>query len=128
MGEDEDEEGREGERTWGWEDEMWNAMDIASAPELLVRTSGEIRFSDFMLWQVCYFILAFYIYFIIYIYINIIQTAFSYVIFLKVLWPDISLWHLLYVILLYQSNYSKLQVIQLKFSVFSCSFIYSLFF
>ena len=52
-GEEEYEEGESG-RLWGWEDELWNAMDITSAPELLVRTSGEVRFSDFMLWQVCH--------------------------------------------------------------------------
>eukprot|EP00026_Physarum_polycephalum_P009946 Phypoly_transcript_10086.p1 GENE.Phypoly_transcript_10086~~Phypoly_transcript_10086.p1 ORF type:complete len:370 (+),score=45.50 Phypoly_transcript_10086:139-1248(+) len=77
----------EKEKSWGWEDELWNAMDLDSAPDLLVRTSGEIRFSDFMLWQ----------------------TAFSYVVFLTILWPDFSMWQFVYIILLYQANYSTIQ-------------------
>lgn len=77
--------GREGQ--WGWEDELWKAMMITDAPELIIRTSGEIRFSDFLLWQ----------------------TAFSCVVFLSVLWPDFSVWHFLYVILVYQANFKTMQ-------------------
>lgn len=66
---------------------MWRAMMIKSAPDLLVRTSGEIRLSDYMLWQ----------------------AAFSIVVFLNVLWPNFSVWHFLYVILLYQYNYKSMK-------------------
>lgn len=41
-------------------------------PEILLRTSGEIRLSDFLLWQ----------------------TSFSYIAFVKDLWPDFSIWSL----------------------------------
>ncbi|GAM27737.1 hypothetical protein SAMD00019534_109130 [Acytostelium subglobosum LB1] len=51
--------------------------------DILVRTSGEYRLSDFMLWQSCY----------------------SSSNFLKVLWPDFSCFHFFYIIFLYQSNY-----------------------
>lgn len=48
-------EGTEGKRNeeWGWEDEVWRALQVSSAADLMVRTSGEIRFSDYLLWQVC---------------------------------------------------------------------------
>jgi len=51
-------------------------------PDLLVRTSGELRFSDFLLWQ----------------------SASSVVYFTKVLWPEFNIWHLLGAILYYQTH------------------------
>jgi len=56
------------------------------SPELLIRTSGETRLSDFMLWQASRSI-----------------TYFS-----PVLWPDFSLWHLLSGILFFQRQNMKL--------------------
>ncbi|VDI33933.1 ditrans,polycis-polyprenyl diphosphate synthase, partial [Mytilus galloprovincialis] len=56
-------------------------------PDLLVRTSGEVRLSDFLLWQ----------------------TAYSCLAFVKVLWPEFSRWHLYGCILHYQRNYKQLQ-------------------
>ncbi|EGG17571.1 Dehydrodolichyl diphosphate synthase [Cavenderia fasciculata] len=55
--------------------------------DILVRTSGEYRLSDFMLWQTC----------------------FSGTNFLNVLWPDFSSFHFFYIIFLYQSNYQEIQ-------------------
>ncbi|KAL5713814.1 ditrans,polycis-polyprenyl diphosphate synthase [(2E,6E)-farnesydiphosphate specific] [Ranunculus cassubicifolius] len=49
-------------------------------PEILIRTSGETRLSNFLLWQ----------------------TTFSYLDSPSVLWPGISVWTLLWVILNYQ--------------------------
>jgi len=54
--------------------------------DLLIRTSGEIRLSDFLLWQ----------------------TSFSCIVFLNVLWPDFSAWHLYWAIILYQKNFPNL--------------------
>lgn len=50
------------------------------SPDLLVRTSGEVRLSDFLLWQSSYSILA----------------------FLKVFWPEFSIWHMFAAVLYYQ--------------------------
>lgn len=51
-------------------------------PDLLLRTSGEVRLSDFLLWQ----------------------TAFSVLSFMPVLWPEFSIWHLYAGVLHYQRN------------------------
>src|SRR6218665_270339 len=51
-------------------------------PDILLRTSGEIRLSDFLLWQ----------------------TSFSHVAFVDDLWPDLSIWSFLKVIGYYQFN------------------------
>lgn len=56
-------------------------------PDMLVRTSGEIRFSDFLLWQVW-------------------NTN---VIFTEVLWPEFSIWHLLASVFQYQHCYAELK-------------------
>ena len=60
--------------------------ESCAPPELLIRTSGETRLSNFMLWQ----------------------TSFSHLAFLKVLWPEFSLKDLFFVILEYQRTYPNL--------------------
>uniref|UniRef100_UPI00398F2379 dehydrodolichyl diphosphate synthase complex subunit DHDDS isoform X1 n=2 Tax=Pristiophorus japonicus TaxID=55135 RepID=UPI00398F2379 len=56
-------------------------------PDLLIRTSGEVRLSDFLLWQ----------------------TSHSCLVFQPVLWPEYSFWNLCQAILQYQVNHSALQ-------------------
>ncbi|XP_010134487.1 PREDICTED: dehydrodolichyl diphosphate synthase isoform X2 [Buceros rhinoceros silvestris] len=56
-------------------------------PDLLIRTSGEVRLSDFLLWQ----------------------TSHSCLVFQSVLWPEYSFWNLCEAILRYQMNSSALQ-------------------
>ncbi|BFZ09403.1 hypothetical protein BsWGS_12442 [Bradybaena similaris] len=56
--------------------------------DLLIRTSGEVRLSDFLLWE----------------------GSFSCLAFVKVLWPEFSIWHLYAAILHYQRNCSKIQI------------------
>ncbi|XP_063933932.1 dehydrodolichyl diphosphate synthase complex subunit DHDDS-like [Zophobas morio] len=63
----------------------FTSKDSASRPELLIRTSGERRLSDFLLWQV----------------------ADSLLLFLKVLWPDFSFFHLAFALFYYQ-HYTKI--------------------
>lgn len=62
-------------------------------PDLLIRTSGEVRLSDFLLWQ----------------------TSYSTLYFTPVLWPEFALWDLCKAILHYQSNLPILTVIVLLF-------------
>ncbi len=57
--------------------------DMLQEPDLLIRTSGETRLSDFLTWQTCE------------------KTCFC---FLKVMWPDFSLLHLLYCIAVYHTS------------------------
>ncbi|XP_008213609.1 dehydrodolichyl diphosphate synthase complex subunit DHDDS [Nasonia vitripennis] len=59
-------------------------------PDLLIRTSGEVRFSDFLMWQ----------------------TSHTCVYFTKVLWPEFSAWDLIYAVFYYQRCYSD--IMQLK--------------
>ncbi|WKX90296.1 hypothetical protein Q1695_009273 [Nippostrongylus brasiliensis] len=56
-------------------------------PDLLIRTSGEKRLSDFLLWQCCS----------------------SHIYFDEVLWPDFNFWHLCKAILSYQYHRSSIQ-------------------
>lgn len=56
-------------------------------PDILIRTSGEIRFSDFLLWQIW-------------------NTN---VCFTEVLWPEFSIWHLLASVFQYQRCLPELQ-------------------
>lgn len=51
-------------------------------PDLIIRTSGEVRLSDFMLWQ----------------------CQDSILIFVEALWPEISYWHLMKAIFHYQNQ------------------------
>jgi len=61
-------------------------MYVKSNPDILVRTSGEVRFSDFLLWQ----------------------SSFACVMFMKVLWPDFTFLHFIYIVLYYQFHHSEL--------------------
>ncbi|XP_013161683.1 PREDICTED: dehydrodolichyl diphosphate syntase complex subunit DHDDS [Papilio xuthus] len=63
------------------EDLLSQTLDLGEA-ELLVRTSGEVRLSDFMLWQVSRTVLY----------------------FTDVLWPEFSIWNLLAAIIHFQRN------------------------
>uniref|UniRef100_G3MR62 Alkyl transferase n=1 Tax=Amblyomma maculatum TaxID=34609 RepID=G3MR62_AMBMU len=56
-------------------------------PDLLIRTSGEIRLSDFMLWQ----------------------SSRSVIEFTSVLWPEFTIWHLLAAVLCYQRQRGLLE-------------------
>uniref|UniRef100_A0A1I8GKR7 Alkyl transferase n=2 Tax=Macrostomum lignano TaxID=282301 RepID=A0A1I8GKR7_9PLAT len=56
-------------------------------PDLLIRTSGETRLSDFLLWQ----------------------TQFTCVHFVNAMWPDFSVWHLMWAVFNYQRNYATMQ-------------------
>ncbi|KAF1388254.1 hypothetical protein PFLUV_G00088290 [Perca fluviatilis] len=56
-------------------------------PDLLIRTSGEVRLSDFLLWQ----------------------TSHSCLVFQSVLWPEYSFWNLCDAILQYQLNHKSIQ-------------------
>ena len=57
-------------------------------PDLVIRTSGETRLSDFLLWQ----------------------SSYSCLCFQEVLWPEYSFWNLFSAILTYQRNYEAIQV------------------
>uniref|UniRef100_A0A5F8HDD6 Alkyl transferase n=1 Tax=Monodelphis domestica TaxID=13616 RepID=A0A5F8HDD6_MONDO len=56
-------------------------------PDILIRTSGEVRLSDFLLWQ----------------------TSHSCLVFQPILWPEYSFWNLCEAILQFQVNHSMLQ-------------------
>uniref|UniRef100_A0A3Q2D9D0 Alkyl transferase n=1 Tax=Cyprinodon variegatus TaxID=28743 RepID=A0A3Q2D9D0_CYPVA len=56
-------------------------------PDLLIRTSGEVRLSDFLLWQ----------------------TSHSCLVFQSVLWPEYSFWNLCEAIIQYQLNHKSIQ-------------------
>lgn len=60
-------------------------------PELLIRTSGEVRLSDYLLWQ----------------------ASCSCIYFADILWPEFSIWHLLAAILKYQRSYNQLLPVRL---------------
>jgi ditrans,polycis-polyprenyl diphosphate synthase len=57
-------------------------------PDLLIRTSGEIRLSDFMTWQ-C--------------------SGNSMLFFTRTMWPDFSVWNLLFILLQFQLWYPTMQ-------------------
>ncbi|XP_077297201.1 dehydrodolichyl diphosphate synthase subunit [Arctopsyche grandis] len=61
-------------------EELMDKTMQLSPPDLLVRTSGEVRLSDFLIWQVS-------------------NTCLY---FTNVLWPEFKIWHLLSAIIYYQ--------------------------
>lgn len=71
--------GNGGEKAWGCGAEDRRMLGF---PDLLVRTSGEIRLSDFLL----------------------MQASDAVISFRRVLWPDMSAWHLVAIILDYQAQ------------------------
>ncbi|KAJ7985313.1 hypothetical protein DPEC_G00350780 [Dallia pectoralis] len=88
------------EMAWGVEQGQIKSSDVSEAllsqclyssnspnPDLLIRTSGEVRLSDFLLWQ----------------------TSHSCLVFQSVLWPEYTFWNLCEAILQYQLNYRPLQ-------------------
>uniref|UniRef100_A0A1I8GU80 Alkyl transferase n=1 Tax=Macrostomum lignano TaxID=282301 RepID=A0A1I8GU80_9PLAT len=62
-------------------------LPVPGPPDLLIRTSGETRLSDFLLWQ----------------------TQFTCVHFVNAMWPDFSVWHLMWAVFNYQRNYATMQ-------------------
>ncbi|XP_076868573.1 dehydrodolichyl diphosphate synthase complex subunit DHDDS isoform X2 [Brachyhypopomus gauderio] len=92
------------EMAWGVEQGLLQSGDVSEAllseclytssspnPDLLIRTSGEVRLSDFLLWQ----------------------TSHSCLVFQSVLWPEYSFWNLCEAILQYQLNHPSLQAREL---------------
>lgn len=88
------------EMAWGVEKGLIRPSDVSEAllseclytnnspnPDLLIRTSGEVRLSDFLLWQ----------------------TSHSCVVFQSVLWPEYSFWNFCQAIIEYQLNHSSIQ-------------------
>uniref|UniRef100_A0A0V0G5Q6 Alkyl transferase n=1 Tax=Triatoma dimidiata TaxID=72491 RepID=A0A0V0G5Q6_TRIDM len=65
-------------------------------PELIIRTSGETRLSDFLLWQ----------------------GSCSYLHFTGVLWPELSLWHFLWAIFKFQCVCKNLDIVKNKLQSF----------
>ncbi|XP_054714836.1 dehydrodolichyl diphosphate synthase complex subunit DHDDS-like [Uloborus diversus] len=62
----------------------------SSNPDIVVRTSGEVRLSDFLLWQ----------------------SSYSVLYFFQVLWPEFKIWHLFLAVLFYQHHSKTLKVIK----------------
>lgn len=76
-----------------------NCLYTKSDPDLLIRTSGEVRFSDFLLWQ--------------------IKEA--NICFANVLWPEFNIWNLLACVLKYQVNYNQENYVKSNsFKHFNC--------
>ncbi|CAL8249710.1 unnamed protein product [Boreogadus saida] len=87
------------EMAWGVEQGLIKASDVSEAllseclyssnspnPDLLIRTSGEVRLSDFLLWQ----------------------TSHSCLVFQSVLWPEYSFWNLCDAVIQYQCNHASI--------------------
>lgn len=61
-------------------------------PDILIRTSGEVRLSDFLLWQ----------------------SEFTQIYFTKVLWPELYMWNFLGPLMEYQRFYDTLTKYKIK--------------
>ncbi|ELK02098.1 dehydrodolichyl diphosphate synthase complex subunit DHDDS isoform X1 [Pteropus alecto] len=88
------------EMAWGVEQGLLDPSDVSESlldkclytyhspnPDILIRTSGEVRLSDFLLWQ----------------------TSHSCLVFQPILWPEYMFWNLCEAILQFQMNHSMLQ-------------------
>ncbi|XP_048206546.1 dehydrodolichyl diphosphate synthase complex subunit DHDDS isoform X2 [Perognathus longimembris pacificus] len=88
------------EMAWGVEQGLLDSSDISESlldkclytnhsppPDILIRTSGEVRLSDFLLWQ----------------------TSHSCLVFQPILWPEYTFWNLCEAILQFQRNHNTLQ-------------------
>lgn len=88
------------EMAWGVEQGLIKSSDVSEVllseclyssnspnPDLLIRTSGEVRLSDFLLWQ----------------------TSYSCLVFQSVLWPEYSFWNLCEAILQFQLSHRSIQ-------------------
>uniref|UniRef100_A0A8C6WWP2 Alkyl transferase n=1 Tax=Neogobius melanostomus TaxID=47308 RepID=A0A8C6WWP2_9GOBI len=88
------------EMAWGVEKGLIKPSDVSELllseclysynspnPDLLIRTSGEVRLSDFLLWQ----------------------TSHSCIVFQSVLWPEYTFWNLCEAIIQYQLNHKSIQ-------------------
>ncbi|XP_053562954.1 dehydrodolichyl diphosphate synthase complex subunit DHDDS [Bombina bombina] len=88
------------ESAWGVQEGLLNPSDISETlldhclytsnsphPDLLIRTSGEVRLSDFLLWQ----------------------TSHSCLVFQSILWPEYTFWNLCEAVLRFQLNHGAIQ-------------------
>ncbi|CAH2221634.1 dehydrodolichyl diphosphate synthase complex subunit DHDDS [Pelobates cultripes] len=88
------------EAAWGVQEGLLEPSDVSESlidqclytskstdPDLLIRTSGEVRLSDFLLWQ----------------------TSHTCLVFQSVLWPEYTFWNLCEAVLRYQYNHSAIQ-------------------
>ena len=75
-------------------------------PDLVIRTSGEIRLSDFLLWQVSLSLSPS----LSALILSLLQSSYACLCFQRVLWPEFSVWNFLSAILHYQTNFPSLQV------------------
>ena len=98
-----------GEMAWGLKENLLKNDDVdeeligkclytgnSNPPDLLIRTSGEVRMSDFLLWQ----------------------TSYCTIYFTRVLWPDFSLWDLCKAVMHYQKNLPTIEVKCLKYQFY----------
>jgi len=86
------------------EDLFEQCLYSCSQPDVVVRTSGEYRLSDFLLWQSSFSVLGFY----------------------DVLWPEYTLWHLFHTFLLYQRNYETIKKYRTEYEIEKNNYQYQL--
>ncbi|XP_036873723.1 dehydrodolichyl diphosphate synthase complex subunit DHDDS isoform X1 [Manis javanica] len=88
------------EMAWGVEQGLLDPSDVSESlldkclytnqslpPDILIRTSGEVRLSDFLLWQ----------------------TSHSCLVFQPILWPEYTFWNLCEAIFQFQMNHNMLE-------------------